>query len=102
MSGRACEHLRTEQHSREKASSGSPSLALYLLWCRRRDSNSHSFRHYPLKIACLPISPRRQALYFNCFGLFIQCTVSFRTSIKTKILTLESDLIGLDLHSVLE
>jgi hypothetical protein len=29
-------------------------------WCRRRDSNSHSFRHYPLKIACLPISPRRR------------------------------------------
>lgn len=29
------------------------------IWCRRRDSNSHSFRHYPLKIACLPISPRR-------------------------------------------
>jgi hypothetical protein len=29
-------------------------------WCRRRDSNSHSFRHYPLKIACLPIPPRRQ------------------------------------------
>lgn len=28
-------------------------------WCRRRDSNSHSFRHYPLKIACLPIPPRR-------------------------------------------
>src|SRR5437870_6850177 len=31
-------------------------------WCRRRDSNSHSFRHYPLKIACLPISPRRRTL----------------------------------------
>ena len=31
-----------------------------IVWCRRRDSNSHSFRHYPLKIACLPISPRRQ------------------------------------------
>jgi hypothetical protein len=31
----------------------------FLFWCRRRDSNSHSFRHYPLKIACLPISPRR-------------------------------------------
>ncbi len=29
------------------------------IWCRRRDSNSHSFRHYHLKIACLPISPRR-------------------------------------------
>ena len=27
-------------------------------WCGRRDSNSHTFRHYPLKIACLPISPR--------------------------------------------
>src|SRR5574343_334637 len=33
--------------------------AEYITWCRRRDSNSHSFRHYPLKIACLPISPRR-------------------------------------------
>ena len=32
-------------------------------WCRRRDSNSHSFRHYPLKIACLPISPRRRFCY---------------------------------------
>jgi hypothetical protein len=32
---------------------------LTLLWCRGRDSNSHSFRHYPLKIACLPISPPR-------------------------------------------
>ena len=33
-------------------------------WCRRRDSNSHSFRHYPLKIACLPISPRRRGHAF--------------------------------------
>lgn len=30
-----------------------------MFWCRRRDSNSYSLRHYPLKIACLPISPRR-------------------------------------------
>ena len=30
------------------------------IWCRRRDSNSQSFRHYHLKIACLPISPRRR------------------------------------------
>src|SRR5664280_758764 len=36
-------------------------------WCRRRDSNSHSFRHYPLKIACLPISPRRRHS-IRCFG----------------------------------
>ena len=28
-------------------------------WCRRGDSNSHGFRHCPLKTACLPISPRR-------------------------------------------
>ncbi len=33
--------------------------ALPIDWCRRRDSNSHSFRHRPLKTACLPISPRR-------------------------------------------
>jgi len=32
-------------------------------WCRRRDSNSHSLRHYPLKIACLPISPRRHVFF---------------------------------------
>src|ERR1700761_7294761 len=36
-----------------------PMRAWRWIWCRRRDSNSHSFRHYPLKIACLPISPRR-------------------------------------------
>ena len=29
-------------------------------WCRRGDSNSHGFRHCPLKTACLPISPRRR------------------------------------------
>ncbi len=34
------------------------------VWCRRRDSNSHSFRHYPLKIACLPIPPRRHMTRF--------------------------------------
>ena len=32
----------------------------FIVWCRRRDSNSHGFRHRPLKTACLPISPRRQ------------------------------------------
>src|SRR5512138_1544666 len=31
-------------------------------WCRRGDSNSHGFRHCPLKTACLPISPRRRVL----------------------------------------
>jgi hypothetical protein len=29
-------------------------------WCPRRDSNSHDFRHYHLKVACLPIPPRGQ------------------------------------------
>ena len=29
-------------------------------WCRRPDSNRDSFRYYPLKIACLPIPPRRR------------------------------------------
>ena len=35
-----------------------------VIWCRRRDSNSQSFRHYHLKIACLPISPRRLLLSY--------------------------------------
>ena len=38
-------------------------------WCRRRDSNSHSFRHYPLKIACLPISPRRRCTKYRSNGM---------------------------------
>ncbi len=34
-------------------------------WCRGRDSNPHSYCHYPLKIACLPVPPprRQKALY---------------------------------------
>ena len=28
-------------------------------WCRRRDSNSHDLSHNHLKVACLPIPPRR-------------------------------------------
>ena len=28
-----------------------------ILWCPRRDSNSHTFRHWLLRPACLPISP---------------------------------------------
>src|SRR6201996_1404889 len=67
------------------------------LWCRRRDSNSHSFRHYPLKIACLPISPRRhcmqsgkttcktreslQDLNCNVFKQFVQRTKALRPKI---------------------
>lgn len=42
-----------------------PGAAWTNSWCRRRDSNSHSFRHYPLKIACLPISPRRHLANFD-------------------------------------
>lgn len=38
-------------------------------WCRRRDLNSHDFRHYPLKIACLPIPPpRREKRYMQNRG----------------------------------
>ena len=28
-----------------------------VFWCPRPDSNRHASRHYPLKIACLPIPP---------------------------------------------
>ena len=32
---------------------------LLLNWCRWPESNRHSFRHRPLKTACLPIPPHR-------------------------------------------
>ena len=28
-------------------------------WCRRPESNRHRLPHHPLKMACLPIPPRR-------------------------------------------
>ena len=66
---------------RKKASSGmrknSCALAGFLskFWCRRRDSNSHSLRHYPLKIACLPISPRRlETSILPCLSITYQCS----------------------------
>jgi hypothetical protein len=31
----------------------------YHRWCRWPESNRHGSRHYPLKIACLPIPPHR-------------------------------------------
>ena len=48
-----------------------------VFWCRRRDSNSHSFRHYPLKIACLPISPRRLGEKQYCLAPGFQALKSF-------------------------
>jgi hypothetical protein len=48
-------------------------------WCRRRDSNSHSFRHYPLKIACLPIPPRRHSPHILLrLGLLFNLQTSLR------------------------
>ena len=56
-------------------------LHCFVLWCRRRDSNSHSLRHYPLKIACLPISPRRLKLsILTCFDTFVQRTNCIKSS----------------------
>ena len=45
-------------------------------WCRRPDSNRHGLRHYPLKIACLPIPPLRLKLV--SFGLSGRFTGGFR------------------------
>ena len=47
-------------------------LLLYF-WCRWPDSNRHSSRHHPLKMACLPIPPHRLKLYdedliYSAFG----------------------------------
>lgn len=33
---------------------------ILLTWCAERDLNPHALRHYPLKIACLPIPPPAQ------------------------------------------
>lgn len=38
-------------------------LTSTLLWCRWPDLNRHGLRHYPLKIACLPIPPHRHIFY---------------------------------------
>ena len=62
------EHERTERKNprREKTP------RIFLTWCRSGDSNPDARRHYPLKIACLPVSPLRQevaALYSVCVSL---------------------------------
>ena len=36
-------------------------------WCRGRDSNPHSYCHYPLKIACLPVPPPRRQKAWQVF-----------------------------------
>ncbi len=41
----------------------------YLTWCPARDLNPHARKHYPLKIACLPIPPAGQ----NLLNLVHQC-----------------------------
>ena len=47
------------------------------IWCRRRDSNPHAVKHYPLKIACLPVSPLRLFyLIFRCYG-YIDGNIGF-------------------------
>mmetsp|Transcript_8053 Transcript_8053/g.15576 ORF Transcript_8053/g.15576 Transcript_8053/m.15576 type:complete len:205 (+) Transcript_8053:608-1222(+) len=65
-----------------------------MFWCRRRDSNSHSFRHYPLKIACLPISPRRLVLISsdNCGG--ITCQTASHSIPKFRCLRRRSEGFG--------
>ena len=45
-----------------------------IFWCRRRDSNSHDLSHNHLKVACLPIPPRRHLTElalsdFDYFGI---------------------------------
>ena len=43
-------------------------------WCRRPESNRHEFPHHPLKMACLPISPRRRIFHFSIFtGVRASC-----------------------------
>src|SRR5690606_5635675 len=47
---------RTGQGLTKKNGLGLPSRLLQI-WCPGPDSNRHSFRYHPLKMACLPVSP---------------------------------------------
>jgi hypothetical protein len=76
---------KSNDNSSTKSQLGHAPCWLCYFWCRRRDSNSHSFRHYPLKIACLPISPRRlKTNILTCFSPFVQRTLRYN-KVKTKL-----------------
>ena len=40
-----------------------PDCFKYYKWCRWPESNRHAVKHYPLKIACLPIPPHRLYIF---------------------------------------
>src|SRR5690554_3956806 len=50
---------RSGQGLTKKNGLGLPSRLLQI-WCPGPDSNRHSFRYHPLKMACLPVSPPGQ------------------------------------------
>lgn len=60
------------------------------IWCERRDLNPHAVKHYPLKIACLPIPPRSQvgciiAQLFLIFKHFLWAWQNWQGRIFTKM-----------------
>src|SRR5690606_32072274 len=46
----------------ERIRAARAAVGAWFVWCPGRDSNPHSFRHYPLKIACLPVPPPGQGI----------------------------------------
>src|SRR6185312_13364999 len=47
--------------ARLRIESSTPELQWPVIRCPGADSNRYAFRHYPLKIACLPVSPPGRA-----------------------------------------
>lgn len=63
---------RKERASKTRASTNFATTA-YLLWCPKRDSNSHTFRYWNLNPACLPISPSGPIFLHHFYMWLIWC-----------------------------
>ena len=62
---RPCGMRRSGRTTQTKRVAANATTLVLQNWCRGRDSNPHSYCHYPLKIACLPVPPpRRQKVLY--------------------------------------
>ena len=56
-------HYQKNRRLAYKKTRFSNSESGFYTWCPERDLNPHDLRHYPLKIACLPIPPPGHFLF---------------------------------------